>query len=193
MGDCQRPGGKTAPGHVAVKLVPKPQTRFLDDLVSRWIPAAPDLHRALIGTRLRVADVGCGSGWSTIAVARAFPQADVAGFDLDEASVADARRNAVDQGVPVRFEVRDAAALAEDGPFDLILVLEALHDMSRPVEVRRSLRRVLTAGGSVLIADEKVGDHFHAPADDLLNLPRPTGRRSAKVSDALIDDRGDRL
>lgn len=32
-----------------------------------------------------------------------------------------------------------------------------------------------------------------APADDLLNLPRPTGRRSAKVSDALIDDRGDRL
>ena len=143
---------------------------FLNDLVSRWIPAAPDLHQALAGSRLRVADVGCGSGWSTIAVGRAFPQADVVGFDLDEASVADARRNAIDQGVPVDFEVRDAAALADEGPFDLILVLEALHDMSRPVEVLRSLRQALTPGGSVLIADEKVGDHFHAPADDTERL-----------------------
>ena len=64
----------------------------------------------------------------------------------------------------------DAAAVAEDGPFDLVLVLEALHDMARPDEALRAIREALAPGGSVLVADEKVGDHFHAPADDLERL-----------------------
>jgi 2-polyprenyl-3-methyl-5-hydroxy-6-metoxy-1,4-benzoquinol methylase len=143
---------------------------FLSDLASRWLPAAPDLYDALSRSPMRVGDVGCGTGWSTIAVARAFPLAEVIGFDLDEASVADARRTAAEQSVAVRFEVSDAAALAREGAFDLLLVLEALHDMSRPVEVLRALRGALSPGGSVIVADEKVGDHFHAPADDIERL-----------------------
>jgi 2-polyprenyl-3-methyl-5-hydroxy-6-metoxy-1,4-benzoquinol methylase len=143
---------------------------FLGDLVTRWIPSIPDVHAALLSSPARVADVGCGAGWSTIAMARAFPAATVVGFDADEASVADARRNAADQGAAVAFEVRDAEALAGDGPFDLVLVLEALHDMSRPIEVLRSLGRALAPGGSIIVADEKVGDHFHAPADDIERL-----------------------
>ena len=70
----------------------------------------------------------------------------------------------------VRFECRDAVSIGDEGPFDLILVLEALHDMSRPREVLAALRGALTPGGSVLIADEKVADHFHAPGDDLERL-----------------------
>lgn len=143
---------------------------FLNDLVTSWIPAAVDIHTALTSRRLRVADVGCGAGWSTIALARAFPQAEVVGFDADEASVRDAQHNAAAHGVSVRFEVRDAVALAEQGPFDLVLVLEALHDMARPVEALQSMREVLAPGGSVLVADEKVGDHFQAPADDIERL-----------------------
>lgn len=143
---------------------------FVSDLVRTWIPSAPDIHNALESTHLRVADVGCGAGWSTTALARAFPNAEVIGFDLDEASVRDAREAAAAQGVSVRFECRDAVALAGEGPFDLILILEALHDMSRPREVLAALRDTLTPGGSVLVADEKVADHFHAPGDDLERL-----------------------
>jgi 2-polyprenyl-3-methyl-5-hydroxy-6-metoxy-1,4-benzoquinol methylase len=143
---------------------------FLSDLVARWIPALPDLHSALMSTRMRVADVGSGAGWSTLAMAKAFPQAEVVGFDADPASVHDAQRNAAAHGVAVRFEIRDAAAVAEDGPFDLVLVLEALHDMARPDEALRAIRKALAPGGSVLVADEKVGDQFHAPADDLERL-----------------------
>jgi 2-polyprenyl-3-methyl-5-hydroxy-6-metoxy-1,4-benzoquinol methylase len=143
---------------------------FLTDLVTRWIPAIPDVHQALISTRLRVADVGCGAGWSTISMARTFPQAEVLGFDADEASVNDARANAAGHGVKVRFEISDAAALAGHGPFDVVLVLEALHDMAQPVEVLTSLGQALAPGGSVIVADEKVGEHFHAPADDLERL-----------------------
>jgi 2-polyprenyl-3-methyl-5-hydroxy-6-metoxy-1,4-benzoquinol methylase len=143
---------------------------FLSDLVTRWIPALPDLHHALTSTRMRVADVGCGAGWSTLAMAKAFPQADVVGIDADPASVYDARRNAAGRGIAVRFEIRTADAVADDGPFDLVLVLEALHDMARPDEALRAIRESLAPGGSVLVAEEKVGDHFHAPADDLERL-----------------------
>ena len=143
---------------------------FLHDLVTRWIPAAPDLYAALTSRPLRVADVGCGAGWSTQAMARAFPLAEVVGFDADAASVADARRHAADHGVTVRFDVRDAASLASVGPFDVVLVLEALHDMARPVEALRSMCNALTPDGSVIVADENVGEHFHAPADDVERL-----------------------
>jgi 2-polyprenyl-3-methyl-5-hydroxy-6-metoxy-1,4-benzoquinol methylase len=143
---------------------------FLSDLVTRWIPAAPDLHAALTSRPLRVADVGCGAGWSTQAVARAFPLATVVGFDADAASVDDARRLAATRDVPVRFEVSDAVALADRGPFDVVLVLEALHDMSRPLEALVAIRQTLTPGGSVLVADENVGEHFHAPAGEVERL-----------------------
>jgi 2-polyprenyl-3-methyl-5-hydroxy-6-metoxy-1,4-benzoquinol methylase len=143
---------------------------FVNDLVERWIPAAADVHTKLLSASLRVADVGCGAGWSTIAMARAFPRADVVGFDVDDASIADARANAAAQQVPVRFEVCDASALADAGPFDLVLVLEALHDMSRPAEVLRSLNRALAPGGCVLVADEKVAERFHSPGDEIERL-----------------------
>jgi SAM-dependent methyltransferase len=143
---------------------------FLGDLVERWIPASADVHRRLLSSSLRVADVGCGAGWSTIAMARAFPKAQVIGVDADEASIADARANAAAEQVRVEFERIDAEALSGIGSFDVILVLEALHDMARPGDVLRALRRALAPGGSVIVADEKVADHFHAPGDQLERL-----------------------
>ena len=143
---------------------------FLGDLVDRWIPAAPDIHQRLLSSPLRVADVGCGAGWSAIAIGRAFPKAQVIGLDADEASVADARANAAAEQVRVEFETVDAETLSGVGSFDLIFVLEALHDMARPDAVLRSLRRTLAPGGSVIVADEKVADRFHAPGDELERL-----------------------
>lgn len=143
---------------------------FLADLVEQWIPAAADIHARLLSSSLRVADVGCGAGWSTIAMAGAFPKAQVIGFDADESSIVDARANAAVRQAVVEFETRDAEAIAEVGPFDLILVLEALHDMARPREVLQSLRRALALGGSVIVADEKVAERFHAPGDEMERL-----------------------
>jgi 2-polyprenyl-3-methyl-5-hydroxy-6-metoxy-1,4-benzoquinol methylase len=144
---------------------------FFGDLVERWIPAAVDIHqRLLLSSSLRVADVGCGAGWSTIAMGRAFPRAHVIGLDADEASIADARANAAVEQVRVEFATVDAEAVSGIGFFDLILVLEALHDMARPGDVLRSLRHALAPGGSVIVADEKVADRFHAPGDEVERL-----------------------
>ena len=139
---------------------------FVNDLSSTWIEAVPE-----VAARLReggkVADLGSGTGWSAIAMARAFPKATVIGFDSDDASVTDARANADTAGVAVEFIKADAATMADHGPFDLVLILEVLHDLARPVEVLEAARHSLNDDGVVLVADEKVAESFQPKGDDL--------------------------
>jgi SAM-dependent methyltransferase len=140
---------------------------FARDLVTAWLAAVPDVRHRLLTDGGRVADLGCGAGWSTIALAGGLPLADVIGIDSDPSSIADAERNASDAGATVRFATADASSLASQGPFDLVLILEALHDMAKPVEVLEAARRSLAPGGAVLVADEKVAARFTAPGDEL--------------------------
>ena len=49
-------------------------------------------------------------------------------------------------------------------------IFEALHDMSYPVEVLRTLRGMLGEGGSVIVGDERTEDSFQAPATELERL-----------------------
>jgi 2-polyprenyl-3-methyl-5-hydroxy-6-metoxy-1,4-benzoquinol methylase len=139
---------------------------FVNDLPTSWMEAVPE-----VAARLReggkVADLGSGTGWSTIAMARAFPKATVIGFDSDDASVSDAIANADAAGIPVQFIRADASTMAEHGPFDLVLILEVLHDLARPVEALEAARDSLNEGGVVLVADEKVADGFQPQGDDL--------------------------
>ena len=67
----------------------------------------------------------------------------------------------------IRFECADASALADHGPFDVTLLLEVLHDLARPGEVLRGIRKALAHDGAVLVADEAVAPAFTAPGDDL--------------------------
>ena len=139
---------------------------FTMSLPGEWLPAAGDVV-ARLEAGGRLADLGCGQGWSTIAVAEAFPAAEVLGVDSDVASIEEARALAAGRGTKVRFEAADATELAGHGPFDAVLVLEALHDLARPVEVLAAARAALADGGSVIVADEAVGETFTAPGDDL--------------------------
>jgi SAM-dependent methyltransferase len=138
-------------------------------LGSEWLPSVPELHERLSrDPSARVADVACGCGWSSIAIARAFPKVAVEGIDLDEASIDEARRNLAGSGVEdrVRFQRRDAADAAFTERFDLVTIFEALHDMPRPVDVLRSVRGMLVDGGFVFIGDERTEDSFTAPTSD---------------------------
>ena len=143
---------------------------FLHDLAGSWLPTVRDVHeRLLADPPARVADVGTGQGWAAIGLASVYTSARVDGFDPDEASIADARANAEERGLGERvtFFAEDAAAMADRGPYDLALVLEALHDMSQPVEVLAAIREALVDGGSVVVADERVADSFAAPGDEI--------------------------
>ncbi len=143
---------------------------LLHELTSTWLPAVPGLDRRLRSAPpARVLDLGCGLGVSSIALARAYPRAQVLGVDLDEASIIEARTAAAEAGVAdrVTFVVGDAARVVSEAPFDFVTVFEALHDMGDPVGALRAARAVLAADGSVLVADERVADAFTAPGDPL--------------------------
>lgn len=140
---------------------------FMTDLTSKWLPAIPDVHAKLSGgEKVRVADVGCGEGWSTIALAQAYPNAEVVGFDLDRAAIETAQTRAQKMGAPARFEHRNATTI-NGQRFDVITLLETLHDMSKPVEVLAALKETLAPDGTLLIADERVAEQFYAPGDEI--------------------------
>ena len=130
------------------------------------LPAIPGIHERLVADPpARVADVACGVGWAAIAIARAYPNVHVDGFDLDGSSIKLARQNASAAGLSdrVTFQTRDIAE-ADAGTYDLVVIIEAVHDMTQPVGVLASVRRMLRPGGVALIADEKTEDTFTAPA-----------------------------
>ena len=99
-------------------------------------------------------------------MARAYPNINVDGVDLDHDAITAARRNAERAGVAdrVRFSVTDAADLGGPGGYDLVTIFEALHDMSRPVDALSAARQILSQEGTLLVVDGLVGDEFTVPA-----------------------------
>jgi len=146
---------------------------FESQLGSEWLPSVLPVHeRLLTEPAARVADVACGCGWSSIAIANAYPLVEVDGIDLDTVSIAKARENLAGSGVEDRvvFHERDAADPALAGRYDLVTIFEALHDMSRPVDVLGTLRGMLADSGSVIVGDERTEAAFTTPTTDLERL-----------------------
>jgi SAM-dependent methyltransferase len=144
---------------------------FRNLLGKEWLPGVPEIDERLkADPPARVADLACGHGHSSIAIARAYPKVQVHGIDLDETSIERAQEvlaESPDVQDRVAFAHRDGADPGLAGRYDLVTILEALHDMSRPVDVLRAARGMLAEGGSVFVGDELVGDAFTAPADEL--------------------------
>jgi 2-polyprenyl-3-methyl-5-hydroxy-6-metoxy-1,4-benzoquinol methylase len=94
----------------------------------------------------------------------------VDGLDLDEPSIEQARRNAEEAGVAerVNFSVRDAGDPGLAGRYDLVTAIECIHDVSsQPVSVLSSMRQLAKKDGTVLVIDERVGNHFSSAEDDV--------------------------
>ncbi|GAA3102616.1 class I SAM-dependent methyltransferase [Streptosporangium carneum] len=128
-----------------------------------------DLDASLRRPGARLVDVGCGGGWSTIALARAYPQAVVEGVDIDGPSIELAARNAERAGLDVAFRHEEAESLPA-GVYDAVFAFECLHDMPRPVGALAAARRALRPGGAVVVMDEAAAESFTAPADETERL-----------------------
>jgi 2-polyprenyl-3-methyl-5-hydroxy-6-metoxy-1,4-benzoquinol methylase len=147
---------------------------FLGPLGREYLPSIPDVDAALRAGG-RVADVGCGLGWSAIGIALAYPDATVDGFDVDAPSVETARENARECGVDdrVKFHVADVASLPDDaaaGPYDAVFAFECIHDLADPVGVLAAMRGLAGDRGAVVVMDERVAETFTAPGDDVERL-----------------------
>jgi release factor glutamine methyltransferase len=97
-------------------LIPRPETEHLVEAVLAW--AAAQLSES---PKLKVLDVGTGSGAIAIALAKSLPDAEIVACDVSTAALAVARGNAERLGARVRFVESDLlAAFAEYPLFDVI-------------------------------------------------------------------------
>lgn len=132
---------------------------YAHHLVQEWIPAL-DGVREKLERGAKVADLGCGHGWSTLLMADAFPKSEFTGYDFHAGSIAEAGRHAEAHRVAnVRFET----ASAGDYPgrdFDLVACFDCLHDMGDPAGAAAHVRETLRPDGTWMIVEPMAGDEL---------------------------------
>ena len=123
------------------------------NLVGHWLPALDDVVEKL-EHGAKVADVGCGHGYSTLIMAEAFPNSEFIGFDFHPASIEEANKHAETHGFAdrVRFEV----ASAKNYPgthYDLVTFFDCLHDMGDPCGAATHVCSSLKTDGTWMIVE----------------------------------------
>jgi 2-polyprenyl-3-methyl-5-hydroxy-6-metoxy-1,4-benzoquinol methylase len=126
-------------------------TRFTD----YWMKSAPQAAERLRAGG-RALDVGCGSGRVCIALAKAFPKAEIIGIDPDAESI----RRAKAAAPGMKFHVRTTAEMQRDSGFDFITLCDALHDLAKPVETLEEIRALLKPDGTLFIVEPKAADRL---------------------------------
>jgi SAM-dependent methyltransferase len=142
---------------------------YVNSIVSAWLPALDGVE-AKLKAGAKVADIGCGVGFSTLLMATAYPKSSFVGFDFHDGSIAEARKHASSHkaGQNVRFEMAAAKNIEERG-FDLVTSFDCLHDMGDPRGCAAHMRRILKDDGTWMIVEPIAGDR----AEDNMN---PVGR-----------------
>jgi SAM-dependent methyltransferase len=142
---------------------------YVNNIVQNWLPALDGID-AKLKAGAKVADVGCGVGFSTLLMAQAFPESRFVGFDFHEPSIEEARKHAASHGLGgrVRFEVANAKDIGE-GDFDLVTFFDCLHDMGDPHGCATHMRKILKKDGTWMIVEPVAGD---VPKDNM----NPVGR-----------------
>jgi len=133
------------------------EQRFTD----YWMKSVPEAAERLRAGG-RALDVGCGSGRVCIALAKAFPAAEIVGIDPDEESIRRARAAAASEGMDtkVRFLVSQTATLQKNSGFDFVSLCDALHDLAEPLVTLRQVRALLKPEGMLFIVEPKAADRL---------------------------------
>lgn len=131
---------------------------YSSSLIQEWLPTIDGVVEKL-ERGIRVADVGCGYGHSTVLMAKAFPKSQFWGFDVHEGSIEAAREIAAEAGVQTRtsFEVATSSNYPAES-YDLICFFDCLHDMGRPLAAIEYARRALAKDGTIIVIEPFASD-----------------------------------
>jgi SAM-dependent methyltransferase len=124
-----------------------------DEIQTMVATAAP---RPQQGKVRRILDLGCSCGQTTVALKKAYPDAEVWGIDIGGPMVHYAHMRATQMGVDVNF----LQGLAEDtgfpdGHFDMVVSYIILHEVPnvKNTEIMKEISRVLRPGGTYYPVD----------------------------------------
>jgi 2-polyprenyl-3-methyl-5-hydroxy-6-metoxy-1,4-benzoquinol methylase len=127
------------------------ETRFAD----YWLKSLPEAATRLAAGG-RALDVGCGSGRVCIALAKAFPRAEIVGVDPDAESI----RRAKETNHQPRFLVGQVSSVEKGEGFDLITLCDVLHDLQEPRATLEQARALLKPDGTLFIVEPKAADRL---------------------------------
>ncbi|MGD1952791.1 MAG: class I SAM-dependent methyltransferase [Leptolyngbyaceae cyanobacterium] len=118
------------------------------------LPLVPGLLERL-SQGIDVLDVGCGSGRAMNRLAQLFPVSRFTGYDFSVEAIATATAEAKAHGLHnVRFQIQDAAQIAEVERYDLITTFDAIHDQAQPDRVLRNIYTALKPNVGVYLMQE---------------------------------------
>jgi len=126
---------------------------YVNSIVQSWIPALDGVE-AKLKKGIKVADIGCGVGFSTLLMADAYPNSAFVGFDFHEPSIEEANRHVKSHKsrTNVRFEASTAKGIRERD-FDLVTMFDCLHDMGDPRGCAAHIRSLIKADGTWMIVE----------------------------------------
>ena len=133
---------------------------YTNAIVQSWLPSLngmiPRLEKGA-----KVADIGCGVGFSTLLMAQAFPNSSFTGYDFHAPSIEQAKVHAASHGLDDRVHFKTALAKdISDGEFDLITMFDCLHDMGDPRGCAAHLRTLLKEdNGTWMIVEPIAADN----------------------------------
>jgi ubiquinone/menaquinone biosynthesis C-methylase UbiE len=125
------------------------------------------IHELDVDYQARILEIGCGSGWVSLELARRLPEATVIGLDQNPDLIKIALQNKQAENltnadfVHGNLESRNAFSART---FDAVISFKALHQWTNAVHVLNEIERVLKPNGKFAIIDNRKDLKFLAKA-----------------------------
>jgi tRNA (cmo5U34)-methyltransferase len=128
------------------------------------VPCFDDFYEAVLSpipnhAKLRILDLGAGTGLLSLFVSERFPQAKIALLDISEAMLAKARERFADKLERFAFLVRDYAQAPLSGRFEVIVSALSIHHLidEHKVALFGKVYEALSSSGVFINADQVSG------------------------------------
>ena len=132
---------------------------YVRNLITNGIPYLDGVDEKRKGG-VKIADIGCGLGSTTIIMAQTYPNSTVHGYDFHAPSIEEASKRAEELGLKnIEFHVSDARDIPKES-YDFACIFDALHDMGDPVGVAEHIKNVLSDDGTFMLVEPAAGDNL---------------------------------